>query len=160
MDDSSLWGANLTIYPEMIQSFADEIIMNVPDKILLFLSAILCGFCRKELLNSQKKNTLRVNTDRESNQSSAAISYNPLQDRRAERKAMKKQLVLVIPILAAMIGMFAIAGLNSVTAQNMSTPETNYTSGTNMTNSTMAGNMTSGNATSGNMAGPTNMTSP
>ncbi len=39
-----------------------------------------------------------------------------------------------------MIGMFAIVGLNSVTAQNLSTPETNMTSG--------------------NMVGPTNMTSP
>ena len=35
------------------------------DKIILFLSAILCGHCRKELLkNSQKKITLRVNMDR------------------------------------------------------------------------------------------------
>ena len=70
---------------------------------------------------------------------------------------MRKQLVLIIPILAAMIGMFAIVGLNSVNAQNMSTPETNMTGG----NATMGGNMTSGNATmGGNMAGPTNMTSP
>ncbi len=36
-------------------------------------------------------------------------------------------------------------------------PETNMTSGTN---ATMGGNMTSVNATSGNMAGPTNMTTP
>jgi hypothetical protein len=42
---------------------------------------------------------------------------------------MRKQLVLIIPILAALIGMFAIAGLNAVNAQNMSTPETNMTSG-------------------------------
>jgi hypothetical protein len=63
--------------------------------------------------------------------------------RRTEREAMRKQLVLIISILAAMIGMFAMAGLNSVNAQNMSTPETN---------------MTGGNATSGNMTGPTNMT--
>jgi hypothetical protein len=53
--------------------------------------------------------------------------------------AMRKQLVLVIPLLAAMIGMFAIVGLNSVNAQNMSTPETNMTS---MTNATVGGNMT------------------
>ena len=58
---------------------------------------------------------------------------------------MRKQLVLIIPIFASMIGMIAIVGLNSVNAQNMSTPE---------------GNMTSGNMTSGNMTGPTNMTSP
>ena len=70
---------------------------------------------------------------------------------------MRKQLVLIIPILAAMIGMFAIVGLNSVNAQNMSTPETNMTGG----NATMGGNMTSGNATmGGNMTAPTNITSP
>jgi hypothetical protein len=70
---------------------------------------------------------------------------------------MRKQLVLIIPILAAMIGMFAIVGLNSVNAQNMSTPETNMTGG----NATMGGNMTGGNATmGGNMTGPTNMTTP
>jgi hypothetical protein len=69
-------------------------------------------------------------------------------------KVMRKQLVLIIPILAAMVGMFAIVGLNAVNAQNMSTPETNMTGG----NAT-SGNMTSGNATSGNMAGPTNLTS-
>jgi hypothetical protein len=70
---------------------------------------------------------------------------------------MRKQLVLIIPILAAVIGMFAIVGLNSVNAQNMSTPETNMTGG----NATMGGNMTSGNATmGGNMTAPTNMTSP
>lgn len=40
---------------------------------------------------------------------------------------MRKQLVLIIPILAAMIGMIAIVGLNTVNAQNMSTPETNMT---------------------------------
>jgi hypothetical protein len=74
-----------------------------------------------------------------------------LLDRRTERKAMKKQLVLVIPLLAALIGMIAIVGLNTVNAQNMSTPETNMTSG----------NATSGNMTSGNSSylGPTNLTS-
>jgi hypothetical protein len=56
---------------------------------------------------------------------------------------MRKQLVLIIPILAAMIGMFAIVGLSSVNAQNMSTPDVN---------------MTGGNA--GNMTTPTNMTTP
>jgi hypothetical protein len=65
---------------------------------------------------------------------------------------MRKQLVLIIPILAAMIGMFAIVGLNSVNGQNMSTPEGNMTSG----NAT-SGNMTSGN---GSYLGPTNMTTP
>ena len=66
---------------------------------------------------------------------------------------MRKQLVLIIPILAAMIGMFAIICLNSVNAQNMSTPESNMTGG-----NTTIGNMTGGNV--GNMTGPTNMTSP
>ena len=56
---------------------------------------------------------------------------------------MKKQLVLIIPLIAAMLGMFAIVGLNSVNAQNMSTPETNMTGG----NATMGGNMTEGNMT-------------
>ena len=56
---------------------------------------------------------------------------------------MRKQLVLIIPILAAMIGLFAIVGLNSVNAQNMSIPESNITGGN-------VGNMTS----------PTNMTTP
>ena len=51
--------------------------------------------------------------------------------------------------------MFAIVGLNTVTA-NMTSSESNYNSGTNAT----SGNMASGNATSGNMAGPTNMTTP
>ena len=52
---------------------------------------------------------------------------------------MRKQLILIIPILGAMIGMVTIFGLNSVNAQNMSTPETNMTG---MTNMTMDGNMT------------------
>jgi hypothetical protein len=68
---------------------------------------------------------------------------------------MRTQLVLIIPLLAAMLGMLAIIGLNSVKAQNMSIPESNMTSGTN---ATLEGNMTSGNVTSGNMVGPTKMT--
>ena len=56
---------------------------------------------------------------------------------------MRTQLVLIIPILAAMIGMIAIVGLNSANAQNMSTPENNMTG---MSNSTMGGYMT-GNMT-------------
>jgi hypothetical protein len=69
---------------------------------------------------------------------------------------MRKQLVLIIPLLAAMLGMLAIVGLNSVNAQNMSTPESNMTGG----NYTMGGNMTSGNATNGNTADPLNITTP
>ena len=60
---------------------------------------------------------------------------------------MRKQLVLIIPILAAMIGMFAIVGLNSVNAQNMSAPESNMTGG-----NTTIGNITGGNV--GNMTSP------
>ena len=72
----------------------------------------------------------------------------------AEKKAMRKKLVLIIPILAAMIGMIAIVGMNTVDA-NMTSSEGNYTSGTNAT----SGNMTSGNATSG-IADPLNITTP
>ena len=67
---------------------------------------------------------------------------------------MRKQLVLIVPILAAMIGMIAILGLNTVDA-NMTSSDGNYTSGTNST----SGNMTSGNATSG-IADPLNITTP
>ena len=67
---------------------------------------------------------------------------------------MRKQLVLIIPILAAMIGMIAIVGLNTVDA-NMTSSKGNYTSGTNAT----SGNMTNGNATSG-IADPLNITTP
>ena len=75
---------------------------------------------------------------------------------KSKTKAMRKQLVLAIPLLAAMIGMFAIVGLNSVNAQNMSAPETNMSS---MSNATMDSNMTTGNATGGNMD-PLNITTP
>ena len=66
---------------------------------------------------------------------------------------MRTQLVLIIPLLAGMLGIFAIVGLNTVDA-NMTSSKGNYTSGTNATSE----NMTSGNATSGNLAGPTNLT--
>jgi hypothetical protein len=69
---------------------------------------------------------------------------------------MRRQIVLIIPLLAAMVSVLAFVGLNTVNAQNMSIPETNMTSLTNAT----SGNMTIGNTTSGNMTGPTNMTSP
>ena len=65
---------------------------------------------------------------------------------------MRKQLALIIPIVLAMIGMFAIVGLNSVNAQNMNTPEIKYDRCG--TNATMGGNMTSGNATSGKYGRP------
>jgi hypothetical protein len=61
---------------------------------------------------------------------------------------MRTQLVLIIPLLAAMIGMIAILGLSSVNSQNMSTPESNMTSGSSMTNLIMGGNKTgAGNMT-------------
>ena len=66
---------------------------------------------------------------------------------------MRTQLVLIIPLLAAILGILAIVGLNTVDA-NMTSSKGNYTSGTNA----ISGNMTSGNATSGNMAGITNLT--
>ena len=86
------------------------------------------------------------------NQCTISSIYDTLQGRRTDRKAMRKQLVLIIPILAAMIGMIAIVGLNTVDA-NMTSSGGNYTSGANAT----SGNMTSGNATSDS---PTNMTTP
>jgi len=52
---------------------------------------------------------------------------------------MRKQLVLIIPLLGAMVGMFAMVGVSSVNAQNMSTPESNMTG---MSYATMSGNMT------------------
>jgi hypothetical protein len=58
---------------------------------------------------------------------------------------MRTQLVLIIPLLAAMVSVLAVVGLNSVNAQSMSIPESNMTSGTNATmcgNMTGAGNMT------------------
>jgi hypothetical protein len=58
---------------------------------------------------------------------------------------MRTQLVLIIPLLAAMVSVLAVVGLNSVNAQNMSIPESNMTSGTNVTmgrNMTGTGNMT------------------
>jgi hypothetical protein len=57
---------------------------------------------------------------------------------------MRTQLVLIIPLLAAMVSVLAVVGLNSVNAQ-MNIPESNMTSGTNATmggNMTEAGNMT------------------
>lgn len=55
---------------------------------------------------------------------------------------MRRQIVLIIPLLAAMVSVLAIVGLNSVNAQNMSIPETNMTAGSDMTNATMGGNLT------------------
>jgi hypothetical protein len=52
--------------------------MKVLDKIIHFLSAILCGHCR-ELLKSQKKITLRVYTDYDAqNKIGHLLSYRHL----------------------------------------------------------------------------------
>jgi len=52
---------------------------------------------------------------------------------------MRTQLVLIVPLLAAIVSVVAVAGLNSINAQNMSIPESNMTS---LTNATIGGNMT------------------
>ena len=69
----------------------------------------------------------------------STILYKP----QKKNRAMRKQLVLIIPILAAMMGMIAIVDLNSANAQTRITPESNITS---MSNSTMGEDMT-GNMT-------------
>jgi hypothetical protein len=61
---------------------------------------------------------------------------------------MRKQILLILPLVAAVVSVAGIHGfwlLESAVAQNASTGG-NITTGTNMTNTTMAGNMT---ATSG-----------
>jgi hypothetical protein len=61
---------------------------------------------------------------------------------------MRKQILLILPLMAAMVSVAGIHGfwlLESAVAQNASAGG-NITTGTNMTNTTMAGNMT---ATSG-----------
>jgi DNA/RNA endonuclease YhcR with UshA esterase domain len=61
---------------------------------------------------------------------------------------MRKQILLILPLVAAMVSVAGIHGfwlLESAVAQNASAGG-NITTGTNMTNTTMAGNMT---ATSG-----------
>ena len=53
---------------------------------------------------------------------------------------MRREIVIIIPLLAAMVSLLAFVGLNSVNAQNMNTPDTNMAAGSNMTNATMGGN--------------------
>ena len=64
---------------------------------------------------------------------------------------MRKEIILIFPILAAVISLLTAAiGVTSVDAQNLTGNET----GGNMT----GGNMTGGNMTGGNMTGVINMT--
>ena len=69
---------------------------------------------------------------------------------------MRKQLVLIIPILSHDRHVCNSRSEFGKCAK-YDTPESNMTGGTN---ATMGGNMTSGNATSGNMADPLNITTP
>ena len=64
---------------------------------------------------------------------------------------MRKQIVLILPLVAAIVSIAGIHGvwwLESAVAQNASMTD-NMTTGTNMTNATASGNMT---ATSGGSA--------
>jgi hypothetical protein len=63
---------------------------------------------------------------------------------------MRRQIVFILPVLAAVVSLFAAIGISSANAQTMMGNETgtNMTSATNMSNATMGGNMT----------GPENMT--
>ncbi len=57
---------------------------------------------------------------------------------------MRRQVVLILPVLAAVVSLFAAIGVSSANAQTMMGNETgtNMTSTTNMSNATMGGNMT------------------
>ena len=57
---------------------------------------------------------------------------------------MRRQVVFILPVLAAMVSLFAAIGISSANAQTMMGNETgtNMTSATNMTNTTMGGTMT------------------
>ena len=57
---------------------------------------------------------------------------------------MRRQLVLILPVLAAVVSLFAAIGVSSANAQTMMGNETgtNMTSTTDMSNATMGGNMT------------------
>ena len=66
---------------------------------------------------------------------------------------MRKQIVLILPLVGAMISIAGIHGvwwLESAVAQNASM-NGNMTTGTNMTNTTMSGNMTATSGTSAKM---------
>ena len=63
---------------------------------------------------------------------------------------MRKQIVLILPLVGAMISIAGIHGVwwfESAVAQNASM-NGNMTTGTNMTNTTMSGNMTATSGTS------------
>ena len=57
---------------------------------------------------------------------------------------MRRQVVFILPVLAAVVSLFAAIGISSANAQTMMGNETgtNMTSATNMTNTTMGGTMT------------------
>lgn len=57
---------------------------------------------------------------------------------------MRKEIIFILPVLAAMISLVAAVGITSVNAQNMTGNETgtDVTVGANMTNATVGGNMT------------------
>lgn len=66
---------------------------------------------------------------------------------------MRKQIVLILPLVGAMISIAGIHGvwwLESAVAQNASM-NGNMTTGTNMTNTTMSGNITATSGTSAKM---------
>jgi hypothetical protein len=54
---------------------------------------------------------------------------------------MRRQVVFILPVLAAVISLFAAIGISSANAQTMMGNETG-TNVTNMSNATMGGNMT------------------
>lgn len=54
---------------------------------------------------------------------------------------MRRQVVFILPVLAAVISLFAAIGISSANAQTMMGNETG-TNMTNMSNATMGGNMT------------------
>jgi len=57
---------------------------------------------------------------------------------------MRRQVVFILPVLAAVVSLLAAIGISSANAQTMMGNETgtNMTSATNMTNTTMGGTMT------------------
>jgi hypothetical protein len=57
---------------------------------------------------------------------------------------MRRQLVFILPVLVAVVSLFAAIGVSSANAQSMMGNETgsNMTSATNMSNATIGGNMT------------------
>ena len=59
---------------------------------------------------------------------------------------MRRQVVFILPVLVAVVSLFAAIGVSSANAQSMMGNETGSNM-TSMSNATMGGNMTSGNMT-------------